>query len=84
MNGAESVAEGIVSSGKVEEFEDFLEENGIVYNLYPCEVDGKKSIYCRFNNQNVDFFQDCLYKNTFTCTVLLLVYQNEGSFLCVH
>ena len=57
MNGSESVAEGIVNSGKVEEFKEFLKENDIVYDLYPCEVDGRKSIYCHFDNQDVDFFR---------------------------
>lgn len=57
MNGSESVAEGIVSSGKVKEFEEFLQESGIFYDLYPGEVDGKKSIYCRFDNQDVNLFR---------------------------
>lgn len=57
MNGSESVAEGIVNSGKVEGFKDFLKENEIVYDLYACEVDGRKAIYCRFDNQDVDFFK---------------------------
>ena len=57
MNGSGSVAEGIVNSGKVEEFREFLKENDIVYDLYPCEVDGRKSIYCHFDNQDVDFFR---------------------------
>ena len=57
MNGSESVAEGIGNSGKVEEFKEFLKENDIVYDLYPCEVDGRKSIYCHFDNQDVDFFR---------------------------
>ena len=57
MTGSESVAEGIVNSNKVDEFNAFLKENGILYDLYPCEVDGRKSIYCRFDNQDVDFFK---------------------------
>lgn len=57
MNGSGSVAEGIVNSGKVDGFREFLKENAIVYDLYPCEVDGRKSIYCRFENQDVDFFR---------------------------
>ena len=56
-SGSEGVAEGIVNSGKIQEFEEFLKENGIVYNLYPCEVDGRSSIYCHFDNQDVDFFR---------------------------
>ena len=57
MNGSESIAEGIVNSGKVKDFENFLRENGIEYNLYDCEVDGQKAIYCHFDNKDADFFK---------------------------
>lgn len=57
MNGSESIAEGIVNSGKVKDFENFLRENGIEYNLYDCEVDGKKAIYCHFDNKDAGFFK---------------------------
>lgn len=33
MNGSESIAEGIVNSGKVKDFENFMRENGIEYNI---------------------------------------------------
>ena len=56
-NGSKNVTEGIVNSGKVDEFQEFLKENGIIYNLYSCEVDGRKRIYCHFENQDVDFFK---------------------------
>ncbi len=57
MNGSESIAERIVNSGKVGEFQEFLKENGIEYQLYGCEVDGRKSIYCHFDNKDADFFK---------------------------
>lgn len=38
MNGSESIAEGIVNSGKVKDFENFLRENGIEYNLYAVRL----------------------------------------------
>jgi hypothetical protein len=57
MNGSEGIAEGIVNSGKVEDFQDFLKENDIIYDLYACEVDGRKAIYCHFENQDADFFK---------------------------
>ena len=83
-NGAKSVAEGIVNSGKVKEFEDFLKENGIVYNLYSCEVDGRKSIYCRFDNQNVNFFK---IASTGTRSLALFYYwyirMQEASFVFI-
>jgi hypothetical protein len=57
MNGSESIEEGIVNKGKVEDFQDFLKENGINYDLYACEVDGRKAIYCHFENRDADFFK---------------------------
>ena len=57
MNGNEGIAEGIANSGKVHEFREFLRENGIIYDLYVREVDGRKAIYCRFENQDADFFK---------------------------
>ncbi len=84
MNGTESIAEGIANSGKVKEFEDFLKENGIVYNLYSCEVDGKKSIYCRFNNHDVNFFK---IASTGTLSLALFYYwyvrMQEASFVFI-
>ncbi|MCI6017524.1 MAG: ATP-binding protein [Clostridiales bacterium] len=57
MNGSESVAEGIVNNGKVKDFQEFLKENDIIYDLYACEVDGRKAIYCHFENQDADLFK---------------------------
>ena len=57
MNGSESIAEGIVNSQKVADFQEFLKENGIEYNLYGCEVDGRKSLYCHFDNRDAGFFK---------------------------
>lgn len=57
MNGNESLAEGIVNSGKVQDFQAFLKESGIEYDLYGCEVDGRKAIYCHFDHMDADFFK---------------------------
>ena len=57
MNGTEGVAEGIVNAGKVKDFQQFLRENDIKYDLYECEVDGRKAIYCHFGNRDADFFK---------------------------
>ena len=57
MNGSDSIAEGIVNSGKVKDFQEFLKENDIDYELYGCEVDGRKAIYCHFDNKDADFFK---------------------------
>lgn len=56
-NGSEGIAEGIVDSGKVDEFNTFLRNNGIEYDLYGYEIDGRKALYCHFENQDVDFFK---------------------------
>jgi len=83
-NGDGSIAEGIVNSGKVEEFNEFLSENGIVYDLYPCEVDGRKSIYCHFDNRDIDFFR---IASTGTRSLALFYYwyirMQEASFVFV-
>ncbi len=57
MNGNEGIAEGIVNSGKVQDFQAFLKENDIDYELYGCEIDGKKAIYSHFENKDADFFK---------------------------
>ena len=57
MNGSEGIAEGIVDAGMVNDFQKFLMENDIDYNLYEREVDGRKAIYCHFDNKDADFFK---------------------------
>ncbi len=57
MNGSEGIAEGIVNAGKVKDFQKFLKENDIDYDLYEREVDGRKAIYCHFDNKDADFFK---------------------------
>ena len=57
MNGSEGIAEGIVNAGKVKDFQKFLKENDIDYDLYEHEVDGHKAIYCHFDNKDADFFK---------------------------
>ena len=56
-NGSENISEGIVNAGKVKDFEGFLKENDIDYDLYEREVDGRKAIYCHFDNMDADFFK---------------------------
>lgn len=84
MNGSESVAEGIVNSGKVSDFQEFLKENGIDYDLYGCEVDGRKSIYCHFENKDADFFK---IASTGTRSLALFYYwyirMKEASFVFI-
>ena len=56
-NGSTSILESIVNAGRVEEFQMFLADNGINYALYPKEIDGTKTIYCRFGKQDADFWK---------------------------
>lgn len=55
--GGESVAQGIIESGRLKDFEEFLAENGIIYQLQEAEIDGRKAIYCKYKNQMADFFK---------------------------
>lgn len=57
MVGVESMAKGIIESGHLKSFEEFLSENGIFYQLQEAEVDGRKAIYCKFKNSMADFFK---------------------------
>lgn len=54
--GGEGISEGIIASGKVKEFENFLHEQGIDYQLVEKEVDGDRELYCKFENGEVNFF----------------------------
>lgn len=69
--GIESIAEGIVDSGSVEKFQQFLKENAIYYELYGREVNGRKAIYCHFKNMDADFFS---IASTGTRSLALLYY----------
>ena len=55
-SGKGSIAEGILESGKLLDFQHFLKENGIVYELVKAETNGKKAILCRYGDEFVDFF----------------------------
>lgn len=84
MNGNEGIAEGIVNSGKVEDFQKFLLENHIEYKLYGHEVDGRKALYCHFDNQDADFFK---IASTGTKSLALFYYwyirMNHASFVFI-
>lgn len=60
------------------------DNTNIVYDLYPCEVDGRKSIYCHFDNQDVDFFR---IASTGTRSLALFYYwyirMQESSFVFI-
>ncbi len=56
-SGRKNSDEGIIESGKLFEFQQFLKENQIVYNLVGGEINGRKAIMCKFRNKIVDFFE---------------------------
>lgn len=54
--GTHSVSEGIIESGRLKDFEEFLRTQGIDYTLVEREVDGNKRIYCVFEEGEANFF----------------------------
>ncbi len=55
--GKGNISEGIIESGRLLDFQQFLEENGIFYNLVGREIDGEKKLYCNFGNREANFFK---------------------------
>ncbi len=55
-SGRGNISEGIIESGRLLDFQKFLAENDIIYNLVSTERDGQKVILCKFKNNFVDFF----------------------------
>ncbi|MCC8162834.1 MAG: ATP-binding protein [Lachnospiraceae bacterium] len=84
MAGGESITDGIINSGKTKDFEVFLEKNDIHYNLFAKDVDGKKELYCKFRNQDVNFFK---VASTGTRSLALFYYwyikMREASFVFI-
>ena len=56
MSGSGSISEGIIENGKLVDFQQFLAENEIEYNLVSGELNGQKVIQCRLGNEYVNFF----------------------------
>lgn len=54
--GSESIAEGIINSGHLKDFERFLNKMGIHYHLTQKEIDGTRQIFCRFKNGEGNFY----------------------------
>lgn len=52
--GSRSITEGIIESGRIKEFEQFLQDHGVNYNLVAKEVDGKKQLYCKFGKKTTN------------------------------
>lgn len=71
FNGSESLAQGIIERGRVEQFQEFLRKLGIYYELLPKEVEGQKQLYCRFGDKEVNFYS---VASRGTCSLILFYY----------
>ena len=82
--GSGSIAEGIINSGHVEDFEKFLNSQGVKYSLYVKEIDEQKMLYCKFDRQDVNFFS---IASTGTSSLALFYYwyikMKEVSFVFI-
>lgn len=54
--GTESIPHGIIKSGKINDFQKFLKQVGISYELQAKEIDGENVIMCKFGDKAVNFY----------------------------
>lgn len=67
--GISSITQEIINRDKVKEYESFLKEMGIKYNLFLKEIDGKKQIYVRFSSGNETNIHNIWSKGTNALTL---------------
>lgn len=53
--GPDSFTQGIIREGKIEEFRQFLEGQGILYDLVSVDVNGSPELYCKYDGGVVPF-----------------------------
>lgn len=53
--GVDSFTRGIIRANKVEEFEKFLNEQGVEYKLIVKEVNGENELFCKFEKNDIEF-----------------------------
>ena len=53
--GSDSFTQGIIREGKIEDFQMFLEKQGIAYDLVSVDVNGLPELYCSFEKDTVPF-----------------------------
>lgn len=53
--GSDSFTRGIIRSGRLGDFQRFLGERGLPYDLVPVDVNGEEEIYCRYGDRTVPF-----------------------------
>lgn len=54
--GSEGISNGIIESKKTHEFQEFLKNQGIEYNLIEAEEGKKKYLYCQYENDSANLF----------------------------
>ena len=82
--GADSITQGIIRAGKIEEFKLFLLGQGLDFDLMPAEVNGEQELYCRYRNTSVPFMS---VASTGTRSLALFFYwyirMSEASFVVI-
>ena len=53
--GSDIFTQGIIREGKMEDFQEFLRQQGISLNLVSVDVNGVPELYCRFEGGTVPF-----------------------------
>lgn len=82
--GSDNFTNGIIRMGKISEFENFLRDKDINYNLVAENNNGISEIYCRFDNGTVPFSS---VASTGTMSLALFYYwyiqMNSASFVYI-
>ena len=83
--GIDSYTQGIIREGKTKEFEQFLREQGVDYQLIEVEINnGVKELFCKYSNRTVPF---TAVASTGTRSLALFYYwflkMNRASFVYV-
>lgn len=53
--GPDSFTSGIIREGRLDDFQSFLTERGLSYDLVAVDVNGLEEIYCRYGDRTVPF-----------------------------
>ena len=53
--GGDSFTQGIIRYGKMKEFEEFLRNQGVDYQLVALDINGSNDLFCKFPKQTVPF-----------------------------
>ena len=53
--GPDSFTQGIIRADKLEDFQQFLSDQGLDYNLRAVDVNGQQELYCQYKDTSVPF-----------------------------